>query len=210
MDISRHPLLKQSHQVNLAIEAIPGCAEQTIASQKANALTQALNDAIFTIPAIGQPWPGQCGVNAGLMRGENGLPDYYLIIPTDSAGKIDRIEWGGYEHKTEGANSEFDGLANTTALLKSDQEHPAAAWAAGLNIDGHNDFYLPARREQSLMYANCPELFEPRWHWSSTQYSALNAWLQNFEDGSQGISLKSCRYAARAVRRYYPLTNSTI
>ncbi|QEY18912.1 DUF1566 domain-containing protein [Cellvibrio sp. KY-GH-1] len=200
----------QSHEVSLAIESIPGCAEQTVASQKANALTQAINDAIFTIPAIGQPWPKQGGVNAGLIRGENGKPDYYLIIATDDAGKTDRIEYGGYESETEGANSEFDGLANTTALLKSGTDHPAASWAAGVIIEGHNDFYLPARREQSLMYANCPELFNDVWHWSSTQYSAGNAWVQDFEDGYQDVDSKDCRYAARAVRRYYPLTNSTI
>lgn len=162
------------------------------------------------IPAIGQPWPEQGGVNAGLMRGANGKPDYYLIIATDDAGKNSGVAWGGYGIETAGADCEFDGLANTTALLKSENEHPAAAWAAGVVIEGHNDFYLPARREQSLMYANCPEQFDDSWHWSSTQYSAHSAWFQYFDVGNQSLDNKGSRFAARAVRRYYPLTNSTI
>lgn len=163
-----------------------------------------------TIPAIGQPWPEQGGVNAGLMRGANGKPDYYLIIATDDAGKNSDVEWGGYKTETAGANCEFDGLENTTALLKADTTHPAAEWASGVVIEGHNDFYLPARREHSLMYANCPELFEPKWHWSSTQTSARSAWLQYFEDGGQYVGGKNGSLAARAVRRYYPFNNSAI
>jgi hypothetical protein len=156
-----------------------------------------------TVPAIGQPWPEQGGVNAGLMRGANGKPDYFLVIATDDSGKTDDIEWGSFGTEVDGVNCEFDGLANTTALLKAETEHPAAAWAAGVIIEGHNDFYLPARRELSLMYANCPELFEEIWHWSSTQCSAHNAWNQNFEDGNQNINNKNNSLAARAVRRYY-------
>jgi hypothetical protein len=162
------------------------------------------------IPSIGQYWPEQGGVNAGLMRGANGKPDYYLIIPTDDAGKNTSVAWGGYGTETEGANCEFDGLANTTALLKSENEHPAAEWAAGVIIEGHNDFYLPARRENSVAYGNCPELFDNEWYWSSTQYSARSAWVQHFGDGGQGIDGKDYSLAARAVRRYYPLNNSTI
>ncbi len=162
------------------------------------------------IPTIGQYWPEQGGVNAGLMRGVNGKPDYYLIISTDEAGKNPSIAWGVYGTETEGANCEFDGLANTTALLKSENEHPAAEWAAGVIIEGHNDFYLMARRENSVAYGNCPELFDNEWYWSSTQYSAHNAWYQLFGDGYQVIISKDIKLAARAVRRYYPLTNSTI
>lgn len=154
------------------------------------------------IPAIGQSWPEQGGVNAGLMRGANGKPDYYLIIATNDDGQNPSIKWGGYGIEVDGANCEFDGLDNTTALLKSGNDHPAAAWAAGVMIEGHNDFYLPSRREQSLMYANCPELFDSSWYWSSTQYSAHNAWIQNFDDGNQNNNDKNEELAVRAVRRY--------
>lgn len=162
------------------------------------------------IPKIGEQWPEQGGVNAGLMRGANGKPDYFLIISTDPIGKNDDLEWGSYGKEAEGANCEFDGLKNTTDLLKAETSHPAAEFAAGVIIEGHNDFYLPARREQSLMYANCPELFEGIWHWSSTQYSAHFAWITYFGGGNQDIGNKDGSYAVRAVRRYYPLSNSAI
>ncbi len=162
------------------------------------------------IPAIGQPWPEQGGVNAGLMRGVNSTPDYYLIIATEDSGKTNGVEWGGYDTEVPSASCEFDGLQNTTALLKADTTHPAAEWAAGVIIEGHNDFYLPARREQSLMYANCPELFDDTWYWSSTHDSAHYAWFQYFGVGHQGLDCKHNSLAARAVRRYYPLNNSAI
>ena len=31
-------------------------------------------------PCIGQPWPGQGGIYAGLARGEDGAPDHHLIL----------------------------------------------------------------------------------------------------------------------------------
>ncbi|MES2181606.1 MAG: hypothetical protein V4493_05870 [Pseudomonadota bacterium] len=121
------------------------------------------------VPDIGQQWPEQGGVNAGLMRGENGKPDYFLIVASDDTGKISSIEWGGYKTETPGAHHEFDGMENTIALLRTETKHPAAEWATSLIIEGHNDFYLPSRRELALLYANVPEQFEGVWHWSSTQ-----------------------------------------
>lgn len=150
------------------------------------------------MPAIGKEWPEQGGVFAGIMRGEDGKPDYYLIVPANIANSP-KLEWGGYGKEIDGANYKFDGLANTAAL--ADGNHPAADWAKNLNINGHNDFYLPARRELSLCYANVPELFEKEWHWSSTQHSARSACLQYFSDGNQDDGHKVNGYRVRAVRR---------
>jgi len=150
------------------------------------------------IPAIGKEWPDQGGIFAGIMRGENGNPDYYLIVATSPIAKT-KLSWGGYGEETANANYAFDGLANTKAL--ADGKHPAADWAASLNINGINDYYLPARRELSLCYANVPELFEKEWHWSSTQYSAGGAYVQGFIGGSQISYRKGGGYRVRAVRR---------
>jgi hypothetical protein len=70
-----------------------------------------------------------------------------------------------------------------------------------LIIDGRNDFYLPSRRELALCFANVPELFETAWHWSSTQFSADGACIQDFGDGDQSYSRKVYEYRVRAVRR---------
>jgi len=159
-------------------------------------------------PAIGQFWPEQGGIYAGLMRGENGGPDYHLIVAADLAGSIEDIVWGSASQEESGATSSLDGLANTRALLDSPHDHPAAQWAAGLQIDGYHDFYLPARRELRLCWINVPELFEDAWYWSSTQYSPSSAWIQGFDDGDQYYGHKGIEYRARAVRRV--LTTSAL
>ncbi|BBH11774.1 DUF1566 domain-containing protein [Chromobacterium haemolyticum] len=159
------------------------------------------------LPRIGEAWPGQGGIYAGLMRAEHDAPDYHLVVPTDPASNVQEIAWGGYDHDEPDAKSDFDGLANTLALCESERDHPAAKWAAGLVIDGHADFYLPARRELSLCYANVPELFDKEWHWSSTQSSRDTAYGQTFTNGTQYGYGKDSILRARAVRR---LVNSAI
>ena len=150
------------------------------------------------VPAIGSAWAEHGGVLAGIMRGENENNDYYLIVPTCHAART-KLTWGGYGTETDNANHEFDGFANTQAL--ADGNHPAADWANNLIIDGRNDFYLPSRRELALCFANVPELFETAWHWSSTQFSADGACIQDFGDGDQSYSRKVYEYRVRAVRR---------
>ncbi|HET9678962.1 MAG TPA: DUF1566 domain-containing protein, partial [Gammaproteobacteria bacterium] len=76
----------------------------------------------------------------------------------------------------------------------------------GLTVDGHSDLYLPARRENALLYTNLPELFEKCWHWSSTQYSADDAWGQGFGNGGQNGIHKYYECRVRAVRRFSDLT----
>ena len=154
-------------------------------------------------PKIGEVWAGQGGVYAGVMRGENGQSDYHLIVPTHPDASVEEITWGSADVDEPNAKSEFDGWSNTEALFCSRHSHPAAEWARGLNVDGHSDFYLPARRELSLIYANVPELFEKAWHWSSTQSErySYTAWNQGFGVGGQTSYRKDYEFRARAVRR---------
>lgn len=155
------------------------------------------------IPAIGEYWPGQGGVNAGLMRGENGKPDYWLIVPTDDLVKGKKLAFGGYEVDEPESASRRNGLANTLHLVEgSDTEHPAAQWCDSLTIEGHNDLYLPAIDELALCRANVPELFEKEWHWSSSQRSAYLAFDQYFDDGVQVITGKYGELRVRPVRRF--------
>ncbi|MCF5225866.1 DUF1566 domain-containing protein [Pseudomonas syringae] len=155
------------------------------------------------IPAIGEYWPGQGGVNAGLMRGENGRPDYWLIVPTDDLVKGKKLAFGGYEVDEPESASRRDGLANTLHLVEgSDTEHPAAQWCDSLTIEGHNDLYLPAIDELALCRANVPELFEKEWHWSSSQRSANGAFYQGFVDGYQHGFDKYVELRVRPVRRF--------
>jgi len=158
-----------------------------------------LDSAPSGVPALGSYWPGQGGYNAGLVRGENGAPDYYLIVPILTEQL--RAEWGGYSEECEGATSMSDGLANTRALLADTNEHPAAKLASEFTADGHSDFYLPARRELQVAEANVPELFEKTYHWSSSHFSAYTAYLMDFEFGWLNGSGKDLERLVRPVRR---------
>jgi len=159
-------------------------------------------------PAIGQYWQGLGGFYAGLMRGQDGQPDYHLVVSAADAGEVKAITWGSKGESESGAESEWDGQANTSALLNSGRSHPAAEYAAGLTIEEHRDFYLPSRRELRLCWVNVPEQFAKEWYWSSTQSGPLTAWGQSFGGGSQGSVHKDNELRARAVRRV--LTPSTL
>ena len=160
-------------------------------------------------PSIGEAWPSQGGVYAGMMRGENGQPDYHLIVPTVDPhavveqAEIEEIKWGSTGKEETAATSERDGLANTRALIASDNDHPAARWASNLELYGHRDWYLPARRELALCYATVPELFQKSgYYWSSSQFSANGAWARCFAYGYQLVDRKVHALRARAVRRF--------
>ncbi len=189
-------------QVSISIDA--SVASRIIQREFDRLLNYAAIDAVPAgVPALGSYWPGQGGYNAGLVRGEDGAPDYYLIVPqlTEQLSAA----WGGYGEEVEGASSASDGLANTRALLADSNEHPAAKLASEFTADGHNDFYLPARRELQLAEANVPELFEKAYHWSSSQRSATSAFSLDFEDGwlTYGTR-KSSEFLVRPVRRFIP------
>jgi hypothetical protein len=162
-------------------------------------MSEVIASSTLKVSQLGQYWEGQGGIYAGIMPGENGQRPYHLIVSEESG---DGLEWGGYGHRVDGADSRIDGMANTKAILLADGEHPAAEWASKYTKDGHSDFYLPSQREQSLCYATIPDLFETDdWYWSSTQYSAGSAWFQVFGDGFQLTAYKYTTGRARAVRR---------
>lgn len=104
-------------------------------------------------PKTGEPWPGQGGIYAGMMRNPGGR-DYHLIYPTaEMGGEHESVRWSEDDDADiDGADNEWDGLKNTRALVESDADCPAAEWAAGLVIEGHADYYLPSRRELALAW----------------------------------------------------------
>lgn len=155
-------------------------------------------------PKTGEPWPGQGGIYAGMMRNPGGR-DYHLIYPTaEMGGEHESVRWSEDDDADiDGADNEWDGLKNTRALVESDADCPAAEWAAGLVIEGHADYYLPSRRELALAWANIPERFDKVWHWSSTQHSSGAAFGQTFNYGDQDFNYSTNCYRARAVRRLF-------
>lgn len=197
MNAPQLPALKIGRLDNLTINLFAPDRAQLIEGVELRAF-----DTASSVPPIGSYWPGEGGHYAGLMRGENGQPDYYLIVAAGAAAEF-RAEYGGYEHKTEGAGSASDGMVNTKALLLDSEEHPAAKLASEYTADGHADFYLPARRELQVAEANTPELFSKGYHWSSTQSSAYYAYTMDFEYGWQNTSAKGFERLVRPVRRKF-------
>lgn len=152
------------------------------------------------IPAIGEYWPGEGGVNGGLFPGGDKL--YYLIVPTGSDAESTH-EWGGYGDELNGANSPWDGQANTADLVGVDTSHPAAQFCAAFERDGHKDFYLMARREASFLEITVPEVFTQAYHWTSSQRSADDAYTMDFGDGWLNDYGKGYERLARPVRRKF-------
>ncbi|WP_338791176.1 DUF1566 domain-containing protein [Pseudomonas sp. AE27] len=150
----------------------------------------------LTPPAIGEYWPGQGGIYAGIRQYAEGL--CHVIFAARDAGKH---AYG--EHGTEvEATSRTDGHQNTLVLAGRNGSHPAAGAAFGFTCDGHSDFYLPAIAELSHAWANIPEHFEPDWYWSSSQRSATNAFTMHFGAGYQDYYGKDYELRVRPVRRF--------
>ena len=79
----------------------------------------------------------------------------------------------------------------------------AMAWAAGLRVKGYDDWTLPTRAEQALLWTNLKNLFLANWYWSCEQHESLSdfAWLQGFGNGYQDCWRTGSDLRARAVRR---------
>ncbi|AIL60906.1 DUF1566 domain-containing protein [Pseudomonas alkylphenolica] len=178
-------------------------AKLAIASVFAQALPPAANVQPIVqtgIPAVGQPWPGQGGINAGLVAARGDVPEHYLIIAAKDIG--DRA-WGGYREESK-ATSKTDGKANTEWLCNEETEHPAANACAEHQADGHHDFYLPAAAELCQGWVNCPEVFaQDCYYWSSSQRSAYGAFFMTFVAGFQDSIVKYSELRVRPVRRLF-------
>ncbi|KIQ57757.1 DUF1566 domain-containing protein [Pseudomonas fluorescens] len=154
------------------------------------------------VPAIGEYWPGEGGVNGGLFQG--GDRPYYLIVPTGDDAQAN-LEWGGYGQEIDGAKSPWDGQANTACLASSNREHdhPAAQFCANFERDGHKDFYLMSRREAAFLETTVSGLFSTPWHWTSSQFSAYYAYDMDFVVGWLNYGAKNSERLVRPVRRKF-------
>lgn len=123
-------------------------------------------------PRIGTFWAEHGGIFAGIVAGENGAPDYFLIHATSDHELVD-IDW---HNSIDSAQSPINGL--------TDWSLPNRREARLLAINCRDSFDLDS------------------WYWTSEQDAHYDscAWMQDF-DGGQGLNLESGKYRARAVRR---------
>lgn len=176
-----------------------GAASQTTYQDLQAASNNGIN-ALLTItpPRVGTYWIGQGGFYAGIMR--DGDRQWHLILAPKDQGLIDTT-WGTYSETIPGEFSRRDGQHNTALIIAAEPNNAIALYCSQIEIDGHSDYYWPAQCENNQLFNNLPEHLNREWHWSSTQYSAHDAWIQHFEGGKQRIGYKLLKLAARAVRR---------
>ena len=114
------------------------------------------------IPAvIGEPFGG--GYFAGyISHTADGNPTHALIVAPRLEGATGGsytlttgLRWKTLNNTTADTASDFDGAANTAAIVTADIAiHPAANFCVGLSIGGFTDWYLPARYELDIAYFN--------------------------------------------------------
>ncbi|PHM20966.1 MAG: DUF1566 domain-containing protein [Curvibacter sp. PD_MW3] len=156
------------------------------------------------LPPLGTMLPHLGGAFWALQRAKpgSGQADYAIIVPTGPEFELRNVAWGGYGVDKPGAACQWDGQANTKALLANADDHPVVA-PLMQGIGGLTDLYIPSLREMHNLAANGCDAFDPdTWYWTSTQYSRDYAWGQVFNDGTTYYYDKSWSGgAARFVRR---------
>jgi len=125
------------------------------------------------------------------------------------------IEW--YNGVRRYTNTTGDGVGsgemNTTLIIAlQTNDNPMSDFAAkacadySVVFDGvmYGDWYLPSKYELGLLFFNKDIIgnFSEGYYWSSTEFSSLTAWGQNFSDGVQYNLNKNLPYAIRAIRAF--------
>ncbi|WP_343593798.1 DUF1566 domain-containing protein [Paracidovorax wautersii] len=145
--------------------------------------------------AIGTHLPDQGGTLAAYVARPDGSL-YGLIVA--SADHDVTGPWGPYGQDVPGAHGTH-GAASTHAM--ADAGSTIAQAVRSLQIEGHADWYIPSRLELLAAYEQAPQLFDKSsYYWTSSQYSRLSAWCQDFECGGSRADYKGTEFRARPVR----------
>jgi len=129
--------------------------------------------------------------------------------------QYDEIEWyNGVKRYTntigDGVNA---GIMNTVLIIaQQTNDNPTGNFAAktcadySITVNGiiYGDWYLPSKFVLALMLIQKFMIggFKNDYYWSSTEFSSISAWAQNFSNGDQFNLNKSLPYGVRAVRAF--------
>ena len=147
---------------------------------------------------IGQDYQG------GIIFYIDGTGQHGLIsAPSDQSTGT---QWGCEGISIPGTSTAIGtGQVNTTAIVNGcNQVGIAARVCDNLVLNGYSDWFLPSKDELNLMYAQKTAIGGfSSFYWSSSEYGASSAWIQNFYKGAQDHGSKSdYGYYVRAVRAF--------
>lgn len=134
---------------------------------------------LLKVPCPLTHWPAQGGVYIGIKASPRG--EIHHLIAALGKHVLDAQEWG--PSKIKGANSDFDGLANTIAMARYGSA--LAKRVRSLNIEGHKDWYVPSKAEGNLLAANAAHLLGSSEYWLSTKSQGAFAWAHDMDQGVQ-------------------------
>jgi hypothetical protein len=123
------------------------------------------------LPRIGEVWEGEGGIFAGLVRGEDGQPDYYLVV-----------------HTAQNAAGPWQAAMDWAKNLQADGHHDFVLPNRREQAILYGN--VPELFEKAWYWSGVTHASHPS-----------SAWMQDFYDGLQGNTLKVLVYRARAVRR---------
>jgi hypothetical protein len=153
---------------------------------------------------IGQSALG--GIIAYINGGESSGTSGFVVTSTDiSSG----ASWGCNGTTISGADGTAIGTGNqnTIDIMNGCATAGIAARLCGdLVQGGYSDWYLPSKDELNIIYLNKDTIggfTEGEPFWTSTEYSANEAWNQYFFNGDQSTFFKSSStYRVRAIRSF--------
>lgn len=145
------------------------------------------------LPEIGQPLADGTFFARHWLNGKE-----YAYVDLGKSAEI-AGEWGEYGHSVDGAVSYRDGASNTVAMAEAGSPIAKQALEIGEGV------FIPSVLELALLFSakQAGELsdFADRWYWSSSQYSAYDAFCTYFGDGDTGNLGKGYDVRVRPVRR---------
>jgi hypothetical protein len=140
------------------------------------------------LPERGQPLAGGTFVTRYWLNGQERA---LVLLDNELVGT-----WGKYGEDIAGAKGLSDGAANTRAMAEAGSDIAVKA----LELDAHIPSYLEGALLMAAKAEGLVTLRDDRWHWLSSQFSALSAYCVDFEDGWLDFSDKGYERVARPVR----------
>ena len=172
---------------------------------------------VLTMGADGLPFWKTQGQLDSLLQVTMTNGDVIYVSPVDNNAP-GGVEWGGYGTditavtnvtNSAAANMDFNGQANTAAIVAQLGDNGGTAYAAKVCADlvayGFDDWYLPAAGELNEMFLKLGPggsgQITSDIYWSSSESSDNGAWLQGFSGGGQAQEVKSSAFIrCRCVR----------